>query len=155
MRAALRRPCEGSAISRSCRRPRYHESLPTNRLDFERDAGPPLTLLRIRYLSRRSVAGWLDATPAGLVRYRSAEHMPDREKRDGPTPGAGRRRQRESATDRSRLGSVIAGSYRVDEFLGRGAIGAVFGGMHLRLERRVAIKFVDPTLVDDQEIRAR
>ncbi len=81
--------------------------------------------------------------------------MPDREKREGPTPGAGRRRQRESATDRSRLGTVIAGSYRVDEFLGRGAIGAVFGGMHLRLERRVAIKFVDPTLVDDQEIRAR
>jgi serine/threonine protein kinase len=81
--------------------------------------------------------------------------MPDREKREGPTPGAGRRRQRESAGDRSRIGSVIAGSYRIDEFLGRGAIGAVFGGMHLRLERRVAIKFVDPTLVDDQEIRAR
>ena len=81
--------------------------------------------------------------------------MPDREKREGPTPGAGRRRQRESASDRSRLGTVIASSYRVDEFLGRGAIGAVFGGMHLRLERRVAIKFVDPTLVDDQEIRAR
>ena len=81
--------------------------------------------------------------------------MPDREKREGPTPGAGRRRQRENASDRSRLGAVIAGSYRIDEFLGRGAIGAVFGGMHLRLERRVAIKFVDPTLVDDQEIRAR
>ena len=81
--------------------------------------------------------------------------MPDREKREGPPAGTVRRRQRESASDRTRLGSVIAGSYRIDEFLGRGAIGAVFGGMHLRLERRVAIKFVDPSLVDDQEIRAR
>lgn len=50
---------------------------------------------------------------------------------------------------------MIAGSYRIDEIIGRGAIGAVFGGMHLRLERPVAVKFVDPTLVDDPEIRAR
>ena len=82
-------------------------------------------------------------------------HMADREKREGADKGPTRRRQRETASDRARIGSVIAGSYRIDEFLGRGAIGAVFGGMHLRLERRVAIKFVDPTLVDDPEIRAR
>lgn len=70
-------------------------------------------------------------------------------------PPAGRKRHRETEADRARIGTTIAGSYRIDEFLGRGAIGAVFGGMHLRLERRVAIKFVDPTLVDDPEIRAR
>ncbi len=66
-----------------------------------------------------------------------------------------RRRQRETSADRARLGSVIAGSYRIEEIIGRGAIGAVFAGMHLRLERPVAVKFVDPALVDDPEIRAR
>jgi serine/threonine-protein kinase len=81
--------------------------------------------------------------------------MADKEKREGPPAGGTRKRQRETAADRARLGSVIASSYRIDEFLGRGAIGAVFGGMHLRLERRVAVKFVDPSLVDDPEIRAR
>jgi serine/threonine protein kinase len=79
----------------------------------------------------------------------------DKGKPSGLAAGAARRRQRETAADRARIGSVIAGSYRVDEIIGRGAIGAVFGGMHLRLERPVAVKFVDPTLVDDPEIRAR
>ena len=79
----------------------------------------------------------------------------DRGKPTGLAAGAARRRQRETAADRARIGSVIAGSYRIDEIIGRGAIGAVFGGMHLRLERPVAVKFVDPTLVDDPEIRAR
>ena len=79
----------------------------------------------------------------------------DRGKPAGLAAGAARRRQRETSADRARIGSVIAGSYRIDEIIGRGAIGAVFGGMHLRLERPVAVKFVDPTLVDDPEIRAR
>lgn len=79
----------------------------------------------------------------------------DRGKPSGLAAGAARRRQRETAADRARIGSVIAGSYRIDEIIGRGAIGAVFGGVHLRLERPVAVKFVDPTLVDDPEIRAR
>src|SRR5437868_2035268 len=71
--------------------------------------------------------------------------MADREKREGGGQAGTRKRQRETPADRQRIGTTIAGSYRIDEFLGRGAIGAVFGGMHLRLERRVAIKFVDPT----------
>ncbi len=83
--------------------------------------------------------------------------MTDRErgKPAGLAGGAARRRQRETSADRARVGSVIAGSYRIDEVIGRGAIGAVFGGVHLRLERPVAVKFVDPALVDDPEIRAR
>ncbi len=81
--------------------------------------------------------------------------MTERDKPKGLAAGAARRRQRETAADRARIGSVIAGSYRIDEIIGRGAIGAVFAGMHLRLERPVAVKFVDPSLVDDPEIRAR
>jgi serine/threonine protein kinase len=79
----------------------------------------------------------------------------DKGKPSGVATGAARKRQRETSADRARIGSVIAGSYRIDEIIGRGAIGAVFGGVHLRLERPVAVKFVDPTLVDDPEIRAR
>jgi serine/threonine-protein kinase len=73
----------------------------------------------------------------------------------GIAAGAARKRQKETAADRARIGTVIAGSYRIDEVIGRGAIGAVFGGIHLRLERPVAVKFVDPALVDEPEIRAR
>jgi eukaryotic-like serine/threonine-protein kinase len=81
--------------------------------------------------------------------------MTERKEPKGLAAGAARRRQRETAADRARIGSVIAGSYRIDEIIGRGAIGAVFAGVHLRLERPVAVKFVDPSLVDDPEIRAR
>ena len=79
----------------------------------------------------------------------------DKGKPGGLAGGTARKRPRETSADRARIGSVIAGSYRIDEMIGRGAIGAVFGGVHLRLERPVAVKFVDPSLVDDPEIRAR
>ncbi|MBL8722320.1 MAG: protein kinase [Myxococcales bacterium] len=98
------------------------------------------------------------AAPAGVAGPAAGPpRPPKKEPPNNPAkePAPPRKRQRETAADRARLGSVIAGTYRIDEIIGRGAIGAVFGGMHLRLERRVAIKFVDPTLVDDPEIRAR
>jgi serine/threonine protein kinase len=82
--------------------------------------------------------------------------MTEREKGKPIVPQGGpRKRPRETAADRARIGTVVANTYRIDEIIGRGAIGAVFGGMHLRLERPVAVKFVDPSLVDDPEIRAR
>jgi eukaryotic-like serine/threonine-protein kinase len=79
----------------------------------------------------------------------------DRSQREGAPSGSARRRHRETPADRARIGGVVASSYRIDEFLGRGAIGAVFGGVHLRLDRPVAVKFVDPSLVDEPQIRAR
>ncbi|MBI2389615.1 MAG: serine/threonine protein kinase [Deltaproteobacteria bacterium] len=99
-----------------------------------------------------------ELTRAFVSRFADNERtVADRErgKPSGLAAGTARRRQRETAADRARIGSVIAGSYRIDEIIGRGAIGAVFGGVHLRLERPVAVKFVDPSLVDDPEIRAR
>jgi serine/threonine protein kinase len=82
--------------------------------------------------------------------------MTDREKGKPAAPvGPPRKRPRETPADRARIGTVIANTYRIDEIIGRGAIGAVFSAMHLRLERAVAVKFVDPSLVDDPEIRAR
>ena len=41
-----------------------------------------------------------------------------------------------------RIGSVVHGRYRLDELLGSGAMGAVFGGSDLHTRRRVAVKIL-------------
>jgi CheY-like chemotaxis protein len=46
-------------------------------------------------------------------------------------------------------GSVIDDTYRIDEKIGEGGFGAVFRGMHLRLQRPVAIKVLRPTPASD------
>ncbi len=45
-------------------------------------------------------------------------------------------------TSADRLGTVIDGKYRLDRVLGEGGMGVVYDGMHLRLGRRVAVKFL-------------
>ncbi|MEM1417612.1 MAG: serine/threonine-protein kinase, partial [Myxococcota bacterium] len=52
-------------------------------------------------------------------------------------------------------GSVIAGKYEVVRLIGRGGMGAVLEALHTRTERRVAIKWLLPELVDDDEAVAR
>ena len=51
------------------------------------------------------------------------------------------------------IGTVVLGRYRIEDELGRGAMGAVYRGTHLRLEREVAIKVMhvhlhEPQLLD-------
>ena len=48
-----------------------------------------------------------------------------------------------------RLGELIAGKYRLDRILGVGGMGVVVGAFHVRLDRRIAIKFMSPALVAD------
>jgi serine/threonine-protein kinase len=43
-----------------------------------------------------------------------------------------------------RPGDVLAGKYRVERVLGTGGMGVVVAAMHLKLEKRVAIKFLHP-----------
>src|SRR5215475_1876632 len=53
------------------------------------------------------------------------------------------------------VGSVIAGTYKVEALLGRGGMGAVFLASHVRLAgKQVAIKILH-TELDDQDIVAR
>jgi serine/threonine-protein kinase len=50
----------------------------------------------------------------------------------------------------SRPGSrLLDGKYRLDRLLGRGGVGAVYAGVHVELERPVAIKLLLPDLAGD------
>ena len=42
-------------------------------------------------------------------------------------------------------GDVLVGKYRVERVLGAGGMGVVVAARHLRLDERVAIKFLLPT----------
>jgi serine/threonine-protein kinase len=46
------------------------------------------------------------------------------------------------------IGTVVLERYRIDAVLGRGAMGAVYRGTHLRLDRGVAIKVMHEHLTD-------
>ncbi|MCC6997473.1 MAG: serine/threonine protein kinase [Deltaproteobacteria bacterium] len=48
-------------------------------------------------------------------------------------------------------GDVLAGRYRVERQLGRGGMGVVVAAVHLELDQRVALKFLLPSALDNQE----
>ncbi len=53
------------------------------------------------------------------------------------------------------LGTVIAGKYRVEKFIGSGGMGTVWEGVHAKLGTRVAVKFIKPQYAEQPEARAR
>ena len=52
-------------------------------------------------------------------------------------------------------GQVLGGKYRVDRVLGAGGMGMVVAATHLQLDERVAIKFLLPEALQNQEAVAR
>ena len=54
-----------------------------------------------------------------------------------------------------REGDVLVGKYRVERVLGTGGMGIVVAARHLRLEERVAIKFLHPDVLHNTEAVAR
>ncbi len=52
-------------------------------------------------------------------------------------------------------GSIICGKYRVEQVLGEGGMGVVVSAVHLKLEQRVAIKFLRPTMLGEPEVVER
>jgi tRNA A-37 threonylcarbamoyl transferase component Bud32 len=52
------------------------------------------------------------------------------------------------------LGRVLAG-YRIEERIGRGGMGLVYRGEHLKLRRRAAIKIIAPELADTEGFHER
>lgn len=54
-----------------------------------------------------------------------------------------------------RSGDVLAGKYRVDRILGHGGMGVVVAAHHIRLDERVALKFLLPQALSNAEAVAR
>jgi serine/threonine protein kinase len=52
-------------------------------------------------------------------------------------------------------GQVIADRYLLEEPIGRGAMGAVWRALHLRLESPLAIKFLNPAIADEPAMLER
>jgi predicted Ser/Thr protein kinase len=53
------------------------------------------------------------------------------------------------------VGSVLDGKYRLDGFLSKGGMGAVYRGTHVMLGRTVAVKLINPELVTSPEVIRR
>jgi tRNA A-37 threonylcarbamoyl transferase component Bud32 len=53
------------------------------------------------------------------------------------------------------IGTVLGGSYRITRLVGQGGMGAVYEGVQLRLERRVAVKLMARELSANAEAIAR
>jgi len=54
-----------------------------------------------------------------------------------------------------RIGELIAGKYTIDRILATGGMGVVVAAKHIRLDQRVAIKFLLPEMLDREELVAR
>jgi eukaryotic-like serine/threonine-protein kinase len=78
----------------------------------------------------------------------------DRELEARPVvPGAGMEEPRDE--DHEMIGVVIDERYRIQGFLGRGAMGSVYRAEHVIIRRQVALKLLHPALVSIPEIAAR
>lgn len=58
------------------------------------------------------------------------------------------------ATSDQRLfvGTIFAGRYRVDRFIGHGGMGRVYQATHLLMDRRVALKLLHPQFINDKKL---
>jgi serine/threonine-protein kinase len=53
------------------------------------------------------------------------------------------------------LGKIVLDRYRIESVLGAGAMGSVYRGRHMKLERDVAIKVLHESLASDRKMLAR
>ena len=56
-----------------------------------------------------------------------------------------------TAAEGARIGSTIAGKYRLHRKIGAGSIGAVYAAVHQFTGKHVALKLIDGTLLEEHE----
>jgi hypothetical protein len=61
----------------------------------------------------------------------------------------------EHDTQASQLGTVLDGKYRLESFLSRGGMGAVYKATHVMLGKAVAVKLINPELVTSADVVRR
>ena len=61
----------------------------------------------------------------------------------------------EARADDPRIGATLAGKYAITRLIGRGAFGAVYEATNVELEKRVAVKLIEPRYVTHEEVVAR
>ena len=80
--------------------------------------------------------------------YTAASDGEDKERADVIVRGLrGHRMNRGVESSGVREGDIIAGKYRVEDVLGVGGMGVVFGAYHVGLEKKVAIKVLLPEML--------
>src|SRR5580692_10532565 len=52
-------------------------------------------------------------------------------------------------------GQILAGKYRIEQVLGVGGMGVVVAARHMQLDTKVAIKFLSPSMLSNEEAVAR
>jgi serine/threonine protein kinase len=50
------------------------------------------------------------------------------------------------------VGSIIDGKYKIDEIIGRGAMGVVVSATHVHLKEKVALKFLSARCHADERL---
>jgi serine/threonine-protein kinase len=73
-------------------------------------------------------------------------------KRAGPQAGEAEAMQEDAESSAGvRPGDVLAGKYRIERVLGVGGMGVVVAATHIQLDEKVAIKFLLPAMLRNQE----
>jgi serine/threonine-protein kinase len=58
-------------------------------------------------------------------------------------------------SSRSRIGTILAGKYRLDREIGKGGMGAVYRAFHLRVHKEFAVKVLLAEVAEHQSIAQR